>query len=497
MKEVSSRRLDSWKEIADYLDRDIRTVIRWEKTKELPVHRVPGGQRQSVFAYTAEIDGWLHGRALDSQEEVAVPENGSRIGTSGSNGKSLQIAPATASADSRHLPEAAGAAAEIPQEAIPALPALRPAAKAPWVTAAIIAVLAALVAGAGWWLAHRPGAPVRVSLAGKRLIAWDNQNQAAWQYEFPQPVELRRVPGSDSVLFADLSGDGSREILVLLDLILENATPTHPLPLEPGKFPQSALYCFSENGRLLWKYQPDLKLSFAGHSFEGPWHTTDMILTPAGRGRAVWMSFGHHTWWPNYVVRLDALRGSTLALVNSGAVLTLGYLKNTTGGYVLAAGMNNGYNSAMLAVLGENAAPAASPQEPNTPYLYDGTHDPPYRYFLLPRSELFQLGGNSFHLATSLVIEPDRFQVHTFEGRDPNGNGRYLEGFYEFTKDFDLVSASLGDAYWELHRQMEKQGKIHHAAAQCPDRLMAKRVLELLPDFGWVTPKPPAERAAN
>ena len=34
-------RLDSWKEIADYLGRDVTTVIRWEKEKGLPVHRLP------------------------------------------------------------------------------------------------------------------------------------------------------------------------------------------------------------------------------------------------------------------------------------------------------------------------------------------------------------------------------------------------------------------------------------------------------------------------
>lgn len=56
----SNGRLDSWKEIAAYLNRDVRTVIRWE-CKGLPVHRVPGGKRQAVFAYPAEIDAWLSG----------------------------------------------------------------------------------------------------------------------------------------------------------------------------------------------------------------------------------------------------------------------------------------------------------------------------------------------------------------------------------------------------------------------------------------------------
>jgi hypothetical protein len=33
-----NRRLDSWKEIASFFDRDERTVKRWEKEKGLPVH---------------------------------------------------------------------------------------------------------------------------------------------------------------------------------------------------------------------------------------------------------------------------------------------------------------------------------------------------------------------------------------------------------------------------------------------------------------------------
>jgi Tol biopolymer transport system component len=61
MSENSSAhgRLDSWKEIADYLKRDIRTAIRWGKNKGMPVHRVPGGKRQAVFAFKEEIDTWL------------------------------------------------------------------------------------------------------------------------------------------------------------------------------------------------------------------------------------------------------------------------------------------------------------------------------------------------------------------------------------------------------------------------------------------------------
>jgi tetratricopeptide (TPR) repeat protein len=54
---ADNRRLDSWKEIAAYLGHDERTAKRWEKTRGLPVRRLPG-VRSGVFAFTSEIDIW-------------------------------------------------------------------------------------------------------------------------------------------------------------------------------------------------------------------------------------------------------------------------------------------------------------------------------------------------------------------------------------------------------------------------------------------------------
>jgi hypothetical protein len=60
-------RLDSWKEIAAYLRRDIRTVQRWEKLEGLPVHRHVHRLRGSAFAYRSEIDAWWATRRHDLQ----------------------------------------------------------------------------------------------------------------------------------------------------------------------------------------------------------------------------------------------------------------------------------------------------------------------------------------------------------------------------------------------------------------------------------------------
>jgi len=54
------RRIDSWKEIASFFGRDERTVKRWEKERGLPVHRIPGGSRGSVYAFAEELTTWLN-----------------------------------------------------------------------------------------------------------------------------------------------------------------------------------------------------------------------------------------------------------------------------------------------------------------------------------------------------------------------------------------------------------------------------------------------------
>jgi len=57
-QETVERRLDSWKEIASYLDRGVRTVQRWERTEGLPVRRHQHDKRGTVFALASEIDDW-------------------------------------------------------------------------------------------------------------------------------------------------------------------------------------------------------------------------------------------------------------------------------------------------------------------------------------------------------------------------------------------------------------------------------------------------------
>jgi hypothetical protein len=81
-------RLDSWKEIAVYLDREVRTVQRWEKREHLPVHRHLHRKIGSIFAFKHEIDSWRKSRSLSpvpsaSQNGMAELVAGGPLGICG------------------------------------------------------------------------------------------------------------------------------------------------------------------------------------------------------------------------------------------------------------------------------------------------------------------------------------------------------------------------------------------------------------------------------
>ncbi len=61
-------RLDSWKEIAAYLKRDVTTVQRWEKREGMPVHRHLHDRVGSVYASRAELDAWMRSRSPAASE---------------------------------------------------------------------------------------------------------------------------------------------------------------------------------------------------------------------------------------------------------------------------------------------------------------------------------------------------------------------------------------------------------------------------------------------
>lgn len=83
-------RLNSWKEIAAYFDRDIRTVQLWEKREALPIHRHGHSTRSSVYAFPDELDLWL--RTRRQERPSTAPESAALPLPAPSSSRSLTLA---------------------------------------------------------------------------------------------------------------------------------------------------------------------------------------------------------------------------------------------------------------------------------------------------------------------------------------------------------------------------------------------------------------------
>jgi hypothetical protein len=78
-RNTPQKTLESWKQIAAYLDRSERTVRRWEASEGLPVYRREHEKQDTVFAYRHELEAWNRLRTkhpgpglIDEADDVAI-----------------------------------------------------------------------------------------------------------------------------------------------------------------------------------------------------------------------------------------------------------------------------------------------------------------------------------------------------------------------------------------------------------------------------------------
>jgi len=320
----------------------------------------------------------------------------------------------------------------------------------PLVVAGGLALVLGFAGLFAWRTTHRPHL-AEARFEGQRLIAEDPSRRVLWTHDFSAPLDIPEGQRSRRVHVADLDGDGRREVVVGVRFSGSEV---------------EEVFCFSDTGTLRWRYRPADALQFGRETFSGPWRIGDMLVEPGAAAKhTIWVAFTHHTWWPSFVVRIDETGEADLRFVSAGWVTELELFRNGSESYIVAAGLNNEYDAGALAIIDPTRQAARSPQTPGSLYAcLDCPAARPHRYFVFPRSELNAVTGSPANIVRAIRALPDKLEVRTEE---VNETSVQSFGVYELRGDFSLAAASMTDLYWDLHRRLEKEGKLSHGADVC------------------------------
>lgn len=275
-------RLDSWKAIAEYLDRDVATVRRWEQKQGLPVRRLPGGRGSSVFAFQSEIDAWLQG-------------------------------PRTV--------EAAAVVATVPRPRQPVWP---------WAS-----VLLALVLGLTWWLttSRSEVGDLQVRVTDQGVVARLASGVEQWRDPFTEGRQL--VPSTIGRTVQSVAGQPPAFYAAV-----SYAVRASDNAIEGGQ-----LLSLAADGTRRWAFGFNDQVQFGPKSYGAPWAMTDFAVDLSQPRRRVAVAGHHYLWGPSLVAILDDDGQRRATFAHSGWVervewlggdrlLVAGYSEARNGGMV-------------------------------------------------------------------------------------------------------------------------------------------------------------------
>jgi hypothetical protein len=354
------KRLDSWKAIAEYLQRDVATVARWEKLG-MPVRRVAGSGR-SVFAYSADLDRWLQ----TARPVLAVIE------------PTLSTATPTA-----------------------------PIRRFRWSWAALTA--AALVLAVGLFARPRPIAvdDLRIEITDTGVTALDSAGVERWRHLFPANYKTGLFTHSGRVIAGARPG-------VYFGTAWRTRHPPGGYPVESG-----VLTLLDLKGNPQRSFSFDDQVRFQGTTFGPPWILTAFAIHDAEDARRVAVTAHHSVWDPGLLTILDNQWQRRGTFVHAGWIEGVRWLGRER---LLINGFSNARDGGMIALLDSAALDGQGPEPAGSRHFCEtcGT-DRPLRMFVFPRSELNRVTASRFNRA---VVEPliEKLIARTIEVGSDDGD---------------------------------------------------------------------------
>lgn len=425
-----------WKAIGVVLGRSVRTVQRWERELGLPVHRIKTADGQTIYARKSELEAW------------------------------------------RNAMDAAGRAAETAPTEPPATTSPQ-STREPNLRRRIIAVAAAVVAlaGAATYFALDVAGSAEVTsirFEGGEVRGLDASESVVWSKPFGRNMRTAGSVRDLGPLRADLDGDGTDEFLLAL-------APNLSLPENHVRRPLDVLLCFRADGSLCGSVSPHLTIACGDKTFTGPWQIMGYTIVGPPGGRRIWLSVGHHTWWPGAVFEVDFARGAQPIYYQGGWVTSVAEWTVRGTRYLVAGGVLNGLERASLTFTPVDRLPAATPDVTGSLQCQGLQTSHVERMATLPSFDA-QIAGAPYPLVTTLQSVGPNLKFRY---------GRTDEVVGELDSDFALAALGQTDMYWKAHEDHERLEAIRHPAVACPERNALKTWSLWSADSGWVTKPTP------
>jgi hypothetical protein len=339
--------LTSWKEIAAYLDRDVRTCVRWEQRYGLPIHRLERDSKAKVFAYKDQIDEWLAERSAGGK---------ARSGR--------------------------GDLARFLLRPFPILFALAGLA-----AAAYLLFLRAPSAAS-------PSVPADFHIRGSNLIIVDQAGRELWPFdtrvhnlvsEEEYRTHFKDIKQGDDYVIAwpyikiiDLDGDSRPEVLFSVQAKFDVGEGT--------------LFCLDDHGRELWRRETGREFVIDRQTYRGDYRIYGFNVEDYDNDGAleVLVISHHKPDWPCQVLLLDAAGDP------EGEYWNAGYLMDARAGDIdgdgdtelVLSGVNNEYGRGCIAIFEAGGLRGGSPQDQMAYRWPDLAAGGQSAYILFPMSDV-------------------------------------------------------------------------------------------------------------
>jgi hypothetical protein len=405
--EENSNLLTSWKEIAAYLGRDVRTCLRWEKSFGLPIHRLdPDSEKSRVFAYRDELDKWMH------HAKTGRPHAHGIFGLSS--------------------------------------PMLL-----------LLSVLVIVIGGGAvvLFLLFRndlsPAVPSDFAIKGSELAVLDDGGRVLWRYDtglenlsneagYRSHFQFRRTDRTAQLpylLIRDINHDRRREVLLSLQT--------------QDEIREGAVLCFDSKGRLLWQFQAGRQMKFGAKTYSGDYRIQGLLANDLdGDGcLEIIVVAVHRPSWPCQLALLDGRGNLKGEYWNAGYFndVALADLNGDGLKEIIAGGNNNEYGLGCLAVLDPHSISGGSPQEQpefRCPELQPGSE---LSYVLLPRTDVDLAEKYPVDAVVTLdILDNQRIQAKT----------SLTDIYYQFDFSFLEKDVILSHGFLLAHEKARLEGRI-------------------------------------